>query len=803
MFALTTLAYPAVLLLLCAGAGLLLDRIAGGWLPFALLPAAGAALLIALSQLSTYATPLARSTPYLMLALALGGLLAGAPRVRALALRRGKLAWPLAAPLVVYLLALAPVLASGRATLSSYMALADSAVHMVGADYLLHHGQQYAHLDLSNSYGQFVNAYYNSSYPSGADTLFGGSALLLGLPLIWAFQPFNAFMLACSAGPMWLLARRIGLTQRWAALASTAATVPALVYGYALLGSVKEITALPMILTLGALAVLHRRWLPGSVRGVLPFAVVGAAGFSALGAGFGVWLLVGLAAPAALLAGHLRARRCSAGRALAMIAVAVLAGVVCALPTWTDLSGSLRVTQAIASTANPGNLHRPLLASQALGVWLRGSYKQSPTGAALDLTRVLIGLALALCLVGAFSLLRRRQFVLWTWLALMLVAWLAVAKSATTWVNGKEEMLTSPVLVLLAWAGIAALRGVRRSLISAAVAPLVALALAAGVLASDFTQYRSSNLAPTARYDELASLNARFAGKGPALVTDFDEYALYELRGLDVGGPDFAHPPPALAGTAAGYGQPVDLDLASPQALAAYPLIVTRADPSASPPAGAYRLLWEGRYYEAWGRDPGARPALAHVGLDGPPSAACRTAQSLARLASLHGAGADVLLAAQTPSLVFLSLARSSHPPGWGRQRQGLVMSRAGTLEATFSLPRAGRWQLWLEGQIMPALAVGIDGRKIGSVSGQLSGNSLVPDAIGSLTAQLGSGRHRLSLSRGPLDLGPGSGGSAVLDSVFFAPASLPARTLRQVPVTRWRELCGARLQWLELLSAA
>ena len=99
------------------------------------------------------------------------------------------------------------------------MALSDSAVHMIGADYLIHHGQDYAHLDLHNSYGQFINNYYGTSYPSGADTLFGGSALLLGLPLIWAFQPFNAFdarargrprlaarasaRAAAAAGPRW------------------------------------------------------------------------------------------------------------------------------------------------------------------------------------------------------------------------------------------------------------------------------------------------------------------------------------------------------------------------------------------------------------------------------------------------------------------------------------------------------------------------------------------------------------------------------------------------------------------------
>ena len=74
--------------------------------------------------------------------------------------------------------------------------------------------------------------------------------------------------------------------------------------------------------------------------------------------------------------------------------------------------------------------------------------------------------------------------------------------------------------------------------------------LAGGALASDAMQYHSSNLAPTARYDELASLNARFAGKGPTLFTDFDEYALYELRDLDVGGPDFDYPSTRAPGVA-------------------------------------------------------------------------------------------------------------------------------------------------------------------------------------------------------------------------------------------------------------
>jgi len=253
MFVATVLLYPCVLAALCAGAGLLVDRCSGGWLPAALLLTVGAAALIALSQLSTYIHPLAPATPYLMLALALAGFALAWERVRRIARRLRERPWLMLVPVLAYTVALAPVLLGGRPSFSSYMALADSAVHLLGADFLIRHGQSYAYLDLRNSYGQFVHDYYDSSYPSGADTLFGGSAFLLGLPLIWAFQPFNAFMLASAGGPAWLLARRMRLAGGWAALAVLTAILPALVYAYALLAAVKEITALSMLACLRGL----------------------------------------------------------------------------------------------------------------------------------------------------------------------------------------------------------------------------------------------------------------------------------------------------------------------------------------------------------------------------------------------------------------------------------------------------------------------------------------------------------------------------------------------------------------------
>ena len=804
MLVATALLYPCVLAALSIGTGLLVDRVSGRSLPGALLVPVGAAGLIALSQLSTYAYLLAAATPYFMVTAALAGYVLAWDRMRSLAAALPRRGWAPGVSILAYLIGLAPVLIAGRPTFSSFMALSDSAVHMIGADFLISHGQHYAGLDLRNSYGQFIGGYYGSSYPSGADTLFGGSARLIGLPLIWAFQPFNAFMLAAGAGPAWTIARRMRLASPLAALAALTAVLPALVYAYELFGSIKEITAVAMILTLGALVAGHRDWLHAGAARVIPFALVTAAGVSALGVAFGAWALAATGALAVVLAGEVLAR--GRGRATrGLLRVAVLAGaaaivlLIAAWPTWVHVTGSIRVAQDIAATSNPGNLHSPLRAIQVFGVWLGGSYKLNPPGAALTATHILIAVALAATLLGAARLIRARSYALAGWFALMLLAWLAVSQSVATWAGAKTLMLTSPAVVLLAWGGVGAMRSIRSRSLSAVATAALALALSGGTLASDALQYRSSNLAPTARYDELESVGSRFAGGGPTLFADFDEYSLYELRELDVGGPDFAFAPVALAAASSGYGQPVRLDRLSPSSLLAYRLIVTRRDPSAVRPPAAYLLAWRGSYYEVWARRPGAPVALEHVALEGAPSRQCR---AIGRLAASSSPAAR-LVAAPAPQIVGLSLARAVHPAGWSRRRGGWVIKRPGRLSATFRLPSSGSWQVWIQGQLMPRVSLAIDGAERAAISGQLSGNSLVPDTIGPVSVRLSAGAHRLSIRRGGASLAPGDGGSAVLDAVFLTPAGAGRNeALGEVAASAWRHLCGRRYEWVELEPA-
>jgi hypothetical protein len=816
MFVLATLLYPCALALLCIGAGLLVDRVSGRFLPGVLLPAVGAAALIGLSQLTTYSVFAAPATPYLLALLAVGGFALGWRRVATHARGWRRFGWQLAVPILAFLAALAPVLLAGRASFSSYGVLTDSAFHMLGADFLIRHGQDYSHLDLHNSSGQYLNAYYNTYYPSGADTFFGGSAFLEHVPLIWAFQPFNAFMLALATGPAWVLVRRLGLDGWLAALATLTITLPALVYGYELIASVKEISALPMILTLGALVVLHPRWLRGPPLGVLPFALVVAAGVSALGVAFGAWaltamvvlaailireLLVGDRAPGAIAPPETAPERSRARGALLLAATGLLIAFVAALGTWLELSGSLQVARNIASTTNPGNLQNPLRAVQILGTWLVSSYKHVPIGGALTVSYALSLLALAAAVLGAAYVVYRREYALTAWIALTLAVWLGLSAYGTTWADGKALMLTSPVVVLLAWGGVAALRdgarsrpALRPALVPAAL--LLALALAGGVAVSDALQYHGSNLAPTARYEELASLDSRFAGQGPALFTDYDEYALYVLRDLDVGGPGFMYPPRAIV---LPQGQPVDLDQVAPAALRPYPLIVTRRDPSAERPPAAYRLLLTGTYYQVWGRRPRAPAALAHVAVPSTQVVACARVDGLARVGKAHGAQ---LIGASPAETVGIDVASASHP-AWAESRFGLLMTPHGRLDATFTVPHAGVWDLWLKGEIMPAVGVSVDGHRLSSISGQITGVASDPDTMAPLRVRLTAGSHRLAITRGGSSLfAPGSGGSAILDSIFLTPVGSGAEaTLLVRPAAQWRSLCGRRLEWIEVVG--
>ena len=248
-------------------------------------------------------------------------------------------------------------------------------------------------------------------------------------------------------------------------------------------------------------------------------------------------------------------------------------------------------------------------------------------------------------------------------------------------------------------------------------AGVLALVITAGVLASDELQYNSAGLAPTARYEELAKVDRAFAGKGPALLTDFDEYSLYSLRDLDVGAPDFIYPAARLERGRAGLRQAVltrsdrtgrarqlPADRRPPRPL--------RATPAARLPARVAGHLLRG--LEAPRRSAPWRSGTP--ALRGGAAQRCATIAGVARSAGPRGSSDRSDRAA--------ARVRVDRPPPpaalLGSETRRRVMKRAGTLRGAVTIPRAGWWDLWLRGQLMPSIDV-TRRRTIGSARSRAS----------------------------------------------------------------------------------
>ena len=242
-----------------------------------------------------------------------------------------------------------------------------------------------------------------TAIPPAGTRVLGSVGWLSGQNLLWLYAPFQAAELAFAALVLAFLARSAGLSRPAAAVTGWLAAIPALVYSYALMGSIKEITVLPMLLLMGACVVLAPRLARAGVRGALPFAIAGAASLGAIGIAASPWVGLLLLAVLAFAAPVVMLRRHRA-RALALSAV-VTGGMtaVLALPTLGPLSTTLALAQNVSSTdaqaaSDPGNLLRPLRIAQAFGIWLGESHRIEPRF--LNQTYLVIGVVAVCAILG-------------------------------------------------------------------------------------------------------------------------------------------------------------------------------------------------------------------------------------------------------------------------------------------------------------------------------------------------------------------------------------------------------------------
>jgi hypothetical protein len=788
---------PVALWLISVGYGLLIEKLARTSIPNGLLVPLGfcAAIVIALGIYETGAgDPVA--IPVVIVPAAIGLLLTG----RGL-LARLNSGWPLLAAVATFVLFDVGVIATGHWTISFYNVENDSAYELVLIAHLQAHGTQAASGPPSTAH-TVISSYLSTGYPLGAQSLLAIVSGLLGISAAAAWQAFMSSMAAVGAIAVSQLSGRV-MNRPAAATLGFVSLGAALTYEFALQGSIKEFGTLVGVLAALAVirwAIVERRPVGVAVSAV-PLAAI-LATFNAAGIPY-VAALIGCGAVSWLILDRPRPGR-SWVRPILLGGVVL---VVLAIPALVTLKTFLAVAQSGYSGAHPsaptlGPLLRPLPLSEISGVWLYGDYRAAvPSGAQGDLTALATVALLALGAIGLIRAIERREPGPPMAAVTMGLVLLIVFPRVTPYAQAKLLAIASPVVLLCAAQALAGWRPVPVRALGA----LIAAGIAATVFASDALAYHVAPLLPTNRMLALEHIGRRLGDRGPVLDSEFEQFAkFFALPAQLIDGPDSPTPEGlALLQPGAEYTHSYDLNQEKLSFVESFPYVLTRNSPANSRPPANYRRLFANVDYTLWVRMPEPQ-VLAHL----PVGSSAVSANSPVRCPVLRrlvrGAPAATRLIVSSGVLsIGYPLGAATIHAGWTPNPRGIGGGYStytpGKAYGRIVVPRAGAYELWVQGNLSRAVRVTLDGHRVGTAQG-----SNAPGGwLSAGRTRISAGRHRLGVYRPGGGLGPGDGSlnavmGAVAVSAAAGPGSRPALTA--VPATHWRSLCGRQASWIELV---
>lgn len=784
--------FPAVLVLLATGCGLLLRLLSAWPIPGPLVPGAGLALIVVLTSFLTMFDATAELSTPVTLGLAVVGFgLTSSWR------RPDIDPWELLAAVGVLAVFAAPIVLSGQATFAGYIKLDDTATWMAFTDRLMEHGRSASGLAPS-TYEATIAVNLPQGYPVGAFLPLGVGRVLVGQDLAWLVQPYMATLAAILALALASISRPFVASSRPRALVAFIAAQPALLFAYSLWGGIKEVAAALMIAVLAAtVPISATQWSrPGRL---LVTAIAGAALLGVLGAGGAVWLAT-ILIPAGLLAARFRPWDLLP-RATALAGMMI----VLSIPVLFAAGTLFSPTQGpLVSSQELGNLISPLNPLQVVGIWPVGDFRLRPDDMAL--TYLLIGVATAVGLIGLVAAARARAWTLLVYCFGTLAGCVVIVLAASPWVDGKALASAAPAVLLAACTGAAFLWRTE----ARAFGAVALIAIGAGVIWSNLLGYHDVNLAPRQQLAELQTIGNEIAGQGPTLTTDSEVYGgRHFLRDADPeNSTDLRRRQiPLVDGGLPDDIAEIDPDKLALSGLLTYRTLVLRRSPFNSRPPSPYRLVDSGPFYDVWQRPVGSQGAvLRHLGLgDGAGPTAipnCSDVVEFARLALRSGAGAR-LAAAVRPPIRLIEPGDTLHPPSWEipSDPNALFLTSSGDLTARFSTPSSGAYRMWLGGSVRGSLHAWIDGRQVGSIDGQLAGAGEYTE-LGRAT--LAAGTHRLLIRYDSEPLSPGTGTPKQLPypsgpiAISSAPEDPTVIYLRPAEA---RKLCGRPWDWIELVK--
>jgi len=748
------LAFPLVLGALSLGCGSLTARLAGlraG--PEVLLPLGYATIVVA-AEFVVWVPGTAQLAAPVVVGLAAAGFAASWP-VRGPAKTT---AAALAGAGLVFLAYGLPVLTTGDPTFTGYVSLDDTATWLALADRTLDEGSS-LHGLAPSSYEATLANNLGAGYPFGAVVPLGIGARLVGEDVAWVFQPYIAFLAALLALALFALARPLVRSVWGACFVAFVAAQPALLYAYSQWSGMKEIAAACLIAAACALATGKAAL---GVRSVLPPAMAAAALAGVLSLGGLAWLGVA-GAIGAVLAWQAKSGWRGLGAAVLILMLV--------LPTIESSRDFLRRGESELRAGDVlGNLPRPLDPLQLGGIWPTAAFRTDPD--VPWLTYALVALVALLAVAGAAYAVRRRSWQAVAYVATSLAGAVVIAGAGSPWVDAKAFATASAAVLF------AALLGCAWLLARVGRAPALAAAgvVVLGVLWSNALAYHGVTLAPHDQLAELEAIGDRFAGEGPALMTEYQPYGVrHFLRRLDAEGASELRRRlvPKTDGSVAQKDQAVDLDELALPGVLVYPTLVLRRSPVASRPPAPYELRWEGRWYEVWQRAAGASVA-SHLPLGD----------------AFHpGAVADCagVLALADGAREVAAVPR--------RNPVAVLPARPSGVQEAFVVRAPGRYSLWLAGSRREAAGVYVDGRRVGRAPAHFERTGQYED-LG--TVALGPGVHTVRMQLKPSVLESGTGAP---DYGFGPLVVAPTEQRRNVTTLRAQAaplLCGRILDWVE-----
>jgi hypothetical protein len=830
-FVLAWVGFPLVLGALGLGWGVVIEELSGTRLASGalLVPVglAGALVLAALLTTNGVTAPLAVPVDAVIAA---GGLVVA---------WRTRSEWPvpdwsLVAALGVLLAYGAPVLATGTATFTGFIKLDDTSTWLGITSHLFSDGRSTAGLAPSTFKLLLDTNLGTAAYPAGGFMLLGVGRGLVGVDAAWVYQPYLACAAAALAMCLYALSEPVIASVRLRAAVAFVAAQPALLYGYALWGGIKELTAALLVAVIAALGVEAFRERPAGPRATLPLAVATAALIVTFGPGTAVWVLPALGVIVAVWVVDVLHRSTDGGLGRLAVSVGGLgaASLVLALPVWLLLSKALSTDADFANSTGAGsvalslgNLRGPLSGFQLAGIWPAGDFRDALPGGVVPIALIALVIAAAIAAAG-FGVLAR-SFGLLFYAGVALVGALAIdLLGGVPWVVGKAFAIASPA-ILLAGLGGGAMLWTRSRPAGAVVLGLIA----GGVLYSNVLGYHDATIAPVGQLDDLQHIGTLVAGKGPTFVNDFAVYAdRYFLRAGDPVEPAEYRTAtlPLSDGTVLTKSAAADLDSFALATLEPYRSIVTPSAPVQSRPSSLYQLVWAGRYYELWQRPARAtETVLAHIAfgdstktpycgsaetpgggvapakpicsIQPVASATCKRVRAIAQYASTHGAD---LVAAERPANIYAMGDQLQRPPKWGVTPSSGSISPLypGVASLQIKVGTPEYYALWLGGSFGRGFEVSLDGRPVGRVHNELSmidGYAPVADF------QLSTGVHKITLTYPKAGLGPGTGDPLLttLTSVVFAPIVRGEGQLTTVTPHDATSLCGKSVDWIEVVA--